>query len=146
LLIALMFGVWGLIPWLDRRARRDKPSPAFSDFGWAAILFLTYLTLLGWDIGASGASSELAAVHNSARVCALWTLLAGAVVIVFRYWRYEHRWFLLTGAALLHAALHGLVGVSYLLAGVISLILAAIAIVISRLMRGRPDEESEGAT
>ncbi len=55
LLIALLFGIWAVIPWLDRRARRDKPSPAFSDFGWAAILFLTYLTLMGWDIGASGA-------------------------------------------------------------------------------------------
>jgi cytochrome b6 len=135
LLIAVMFGIWAIIPWLDRRAYRDKPSPAFSDFGWAAILFLTFLTLTGWDIGARGAGSdELASMHKIAQVCAWWTLAAGAVVIVIRYWVYEHRWFLLTGAALLHVALHGLVGISYLLAGLISVALAAFVIATSRLL------------
>ena len=138
-LIGLMFGIWALIPWLDRRARRDKPSPAFSDFAWAAILFLTYLTLLGWDIGAGGASDELAAVRNSARVCAWWTLAAGAVVIVFRYLRYEHRWFVLSGAALLQVALHGLAGLSYLRAGVISTGLAAVGIAVAYVIRSRAD-------
>jgi hypothetical protein len=95
---------------------------------------------MGWDIGASGAKDELAAVQNSARVCALWTLAAGAVVIVVRYWRFEHRWFLLTGAALLQVALHGLIGISYLLAGTISVALAAIAIAASYFMRSRSDE------
>jgi cytochrome b6 len=145
-LIAVLFGIWAIIPWLDRSAQRDKLSPAFSDFGWAAILFLTYLTLTGWDIGASGASNEVAAIQNVARVCAWWTFALGVVVIVIRFWRFEHRWFVLTGAALLHVMLHGLADVSYLRAGVISLILAAIAIVVSRLMRGRTEEESEGAT
>jgi len=139
LLIALMFGIWGLIPWLDRRARHDKPSPAFSDFGWAAILFLTYLTLLGWDIGAGGATDELAAVRNSARVCAWWTLAAGVIVILFRFWRYEHRWFLLTGAALLHVALHGLFGLSYLLAGLISGVIAVIAVAASHFLGPRAE-------
>lgn len=139
-LIALMFGVWGLIPWLDRRARRDKPSPAFSDLAWAAILFLTYLTLLGWDIGASGASDELAAIRNSARICAWWTLAAGAIVIVFRYLRFKHRWFLLTGATLLQVTLHGLFGLSYLLSGVISVAVALIGIVAGYFMHSQSDE------
>jgi hypothetical protein len=56
-------------------------------------------------------------------------LAAGAVVIIVRIWRYEHRWFLLTGAALLHVALHGLLGVSYLTAGTISAVAAFIVIV-----------------
>ena len=145
-LIAIMFGIWGLIPWLDRRARRDKPSPAFSDFGWAAILFLTYLTLLAWDIGAgaaSGAGDELAALRNIARVCAWWTLGAGALVIVVRYLRYEHRWFLLSGAALLQVALHGLFGLTYLLAGVISVVLAAIGIAVGYVVGSRTDRRSE---
>jgi quinol-cytochrome oxidoreductase complex cytochrome b subunit len=133
LLIALLFGIWAIIPWLDRRAYRDKASPAFSDLGWAAILFLAFLTLTGWDIGALGASNELAAVHNSARVCAWWTLAGGAVIIVVRYWRFEHRWFILTGAVLLHVVLHGLAGVPYLLAGLIAVAVAAIAIAISFL-------------
>jgi hypothetical protein len=98
---------------------------------WAAILFLTYLTLLGWDIGAGGAASEEAAVYKSARICAGWTLGAGAFIAAIRYWRFGSRWFVLTGAALLHVALHGLVGISYLLAGAISFALAAIAIALS---------------
>jgi cytochrome b6 len=141
LLITVLLAIWAIIPWLDQRARRDKPSPAFSDFGWAAILFLTYLTLMGWDIGASGPGNDLALVHRSARVCASWTLVAGAVVIAIRYWRFEHRWFVLTGAALLQMALHGFVGVSYLLAGVISVVIAAIAITASYFMRSRADEK-----
>jgi quinol-cytochrome oxidoreductase complex cytochrome b subunit len=138
-LIAILFGIWAIIPWLDRRAYHNKPSPAFSDFGWAAILFLTYLTLAGWDIGARGAGSELAAMRNIARVCAWWTLAAGAVVIAVRYWLYEDRWFLLTGAALLQVVLHGLVGISYLPAGLISVVVATIAIAISRMTGSRAD-------
>jgi hypothetical protein len=137
LLIALLFGIWAIIPWLDRRAYHDKPSPAFSDFGWAAILFLTYLTLMGWDIGARGITDELAAMHNVARVCAWWTLVAGAVVIVVRYWKFGGRWFILSGAALLQVALHGLAGVSYLLSGLIAVAVAAIAIAISYMTHSR---------
>jgi len=79
----------------------------------------------------------LAAVRNIARVCALWTLAGGAVVIVVRYWKFEHRWFILTGAVLLHVALHGLAGVSYLLAGLIAVTVATIAIAISYMTRSR---------
>jgi quinol-cytochrome oxidoreductase complex cytochrome b subunit len=138
--IGLLFGIWAIIPWADRRAYQDKPSPAFSDLGWAALLFLTYLTLMGWDIGARGTGAELASMYNIARVCAWWTLASGAVVIVVRYWRFEHRWFVLTGAALLQVALHGLMGVSYLLAGTISVALAAIAVAASYFTRSRPEE------
>jgi hypothetical protein len=74
----------------------------------------------------------------------LWTLAAGAVVIVVRYWRFEHRWFILTGAALLHVALNGLAGVSYLLAGLISVIVAAVAIVL--LYVAHPRINSSGTT
>jgi hypothetical protein len=83
---------------------------------------------MGWDIGARGITDELAAMRNVARVCAWWTLVAGVVVIVVRYWKFEHRWFILTGAALLHVVLHALAGLSYLLAGVIAVVVAAIAI------------------
>jgi hypothetical protein len=94
---------------------------------------------MGWDIGARGVGNELAAMHNIARVCALWTLAAGAVVIVVRYWKFEHRWFILTGAALLHVALHGLVGISYLLSGLIVVAVAVIAIAISYVTSSRAD-------
>jgi cytochrome b6 len=143
-LIAILFGIWAIIPWLDRRAYHNKPSPAFTDFGWAAILFLTYLTLMGWDIGARGITDELAAMHNVARVCALWTLAAGAVVIFVRYWVYEDRWFILTGAVLLHVALHGLAGVPYLLAGSIAVAVAVVVIAISTMTRLRTDSSDAG--
>jgi cytochrome b6 len=133
-LIAILFGIWAIIPWLDRRAYYNKPSPAFSDLGWAAILFLTYLTLMGWDIGAHGKMDDPAALRQIARVCATWTLAAGALIILFRAFRYSHRWFLLTGAALLHVALHGLLGVDYLIAGSISVALATVVIVLLYLM------------
>lgn len=140
-LIAILFGIWAVIPWLDRRAYRNKPSPAFSDLGWAAILFLIYLTLMGWDIGAAAVGDDPAAMQQIARTCAGWTLVAGAVVILFRIWRYEHRWFLLTGAALLHVALHGLLGLSYLLAGLISVVAAIIAILTLYFARRSGQED-----
>ncbi len=128
--IAILLGIWAIIPWLDRRAYRNMYSPAFTDFGWAAILFLTYLTLMGWDIGAPSGTDDPASLQKIARVCALWTVTAGAVVVIIRAWRFEHRWFILTGAALLHIALHGLLGFSYLLAGLISAGAAAFVIVV----------------
>ena len=137
-MIGILLAIWAIIPWLDRRAYRNIYSPAFSDFGWAAILFLLFLTLAGWDIGAGGASSELASAQNSARVCAWWTLGAGVGVIVVRVLVYKHRWFVLTGAALLHVALHGLFGISYLWAGAISLALAIFIIASMRLFRRAP--------
>ncbi len=127
--IAILLGIWMIIPWLDRRAYRNKASPAFSDFGWAAILFLVYLTLMGWDIGGGANADDPTALHRIARICAGWTLAAGAVVIIVRIWRYQHRWFLLTGAALLQVALHGLLGISYLIAGTISAVTAFVLIV-----------------
>jgi len=134
--IAILLGIWAIIPWLDRRAYHNKPSPAFSDFGWAAILFLVYLTLMGWDIGGGANADDPAALHKIARVCASWTLGAGAVVIIVRIWRYDHRWFLLTGAALLHVALHGLLGISYLIAGTVSA-LAAFIVIVAMFFIGR---------
>jgi len=134
-LIGILFVIWALIPWLDRRAYRDRYSPGFTDFGWAAILFLTFLTLAGWDIGGGAQATDLAAMPKVARICALWTLVAGAVVIGVRYSKFEHRWFILSGAALLQVALHGLAGVSYLSAGAISLGLAIFVMATLRLLR-----------
>jgi hypothetical protein len=59
------------------------------------------------------------------------------VVIVVRYWKFGGRWFILSGAALLQVALHGLAGVSYLLSGLIAVAMAAVAIAISYMVRPR---------
>jgi quinol-cytochrome oxidoreductase complex cytochrome b subunit len=138
-LIAILFGIWAVIPWLDRRAYHNKPSPAFSDLGWAAILFLTYLTLMGWDIGSAATGDDPAAMQQIARTCAGWTLAAASVVIIVRVWRYEHRWFILTGAVLLHVMLHGLLGLNYLVAGLIALG-AAFAAILALYVVSRPGQ------
>ena len=98
---------------------------------------------MGWDIG-GGAVDDLTALHKIARVCALWTLAAGVVVIVVRFLRFQHRWFVLTGAALLHVALHGLLGMSYLLAGLIAGVLGAIVIIATYLMGSSGERRTEG--
>jgi cytochrome b6 len=66
--IGILFAIWAIVPWLDRRAYRDRSSPAFSDLAWAALLFLTYLTLMGWDIGAGEGTEGLAIMQKVARV------------------------------------------------------------------------------
>ncbi len=129
-IIGILFAIWAIIPWIDRRAYQDKFSPGFSDLGWAAILFLTYLTIMGWDIGSHSVTDGATAMREVARVSAWWTLAAGALVVAVRAWRFEHRWFVLTGAALFQVILHGLFGLSYLLAGLISFLLALGAILL----------------
>lgn len=143
-LIGILFGIWAIIPWLDRRAYRNEPSPEFSDFAWGAIFFLTYLTLMAWDIGAGGPAEGPEALQRIARVCAWWTLGAGALMVLVRIARYQHRWFWLSGAALLHVALHGLFHLSYLRAGVIAGAVAAIGVVITYLMASRANRGTAG--
>ena len=130
LVVTLLLIIWAVIPWLDRKACRDEPSPGFSDFGWGAILFLTFLTLKAWDIGALQSVDSPASLKVIARTCAWWTLGAGAVIVLVRFMVYRHRWFIFTGAALLHVALHGLFGISYLAAGAIAAFLAGAAVAI----------------
>jgi hypothetical protein len=131
--------VWAIIPWLDRQAQREQPSPGFSDFGWGAILFLTFLTLKAWDIGGAGPTPDAASLKAISRTCAWWTLGAAVPIIGVRWLVYHHRWFFLTGAALLHVALHGLFGLSYLAAGAIAAVLAAIAVGGGVLHRSKAD-------
>ncbi len=128
LVVSLLLGIWAIVPWLDRQAQREQPSPGFSDFGWGAILFLTFLTLKAWDIGATGSATSPASLKAISWICAWWTIAAGVVIVGVRFWVHRHRWFLFMGAALLHVVLHGLLGLSYLLAGAIAAILVLGAV------------------
>ena len=123
--VSVLMGVWALIPWLDRKAQRDQDSPAFTDLGVAAVFFLTFLTLKAWDIGALEGGEDPASLRAIAWTCAWWTLPIAAVVTVVRAVFFGDRWFVLSGAAMLHVALHGIVGLSYLLGGTIAAGLAA---------------------
>jgi hypothetical protein len=138
MVVTLLMTTWALIPWLDRNARRERPSPGFTDFGVAAILFLAFLNLKAMDIGGGGSEGgplpDDAAV---ARACA-WILLPVALgIAVLRVRVFGHRFFVFSGAALLHALLHGLGDLSYLLAGAIAAALAALATGFLTLRAGR---------
>ena len=67
LIVFVLMGIWALVPWLDRRSRKNLPSPVFSDLAFAAMFFLTFLTLKAWDIGVDDPSAaDLACAHNPA--------------------------------------------------------------------------------
>jgi cytochrome b6 len=135
LVVTGLMATWALIPWLDRHARHNEPSPAFSDFGVGAIFFLLFLMLKAWDIGGNAQNSpdglpDPAAV---ARTCAWILIPVAAATTMLRVAVFRHRWFVLSGAEVLHVALHGLGGVSYLAAGAIAAALAAFVIGITLL-------------
>lgn len=128
-LISGLMGGWALIPWLDRRAQREEPSPGFADFGVAAVIFLSYLTLMAWDIGGEPATHKgLPDPALVAKATSWWVLGLAATITALRAFMFHHRWFFLTGAAVLQVVLHGPLGMGYLLAGLISVVVAAVAV------------------
>ena len=62
-----------------------------------------------------------------------------------RFVIHGHRWFLFTGAALLHAVFHGLFGLSYLVSGVLAVVLAAIGVTVSVFKSGVTRVNPEGS-
>jgi cytochrome b6 len=138
IVVTVLMGVWAFVPFLDRRAQAGRPSPMFTDLAMAAILFIAFLTLQAWDLGGSRAAGE-PDPRAVAWYCALLTLALGAAITLLRAIAYRGRWFILSGAALLHVVLNGLVHVDYLIAGAISLVVAIVGVVAfgSRLESGR---------
>jgi cytochrome b6 len=119
-LVSVLFGIWAAVPWLDRNARKERPSPAFTDLGMGALLFLAYLTFKAWDIG--GGHGPLPDPHLVARACAFWALLLAAFTVVVRILIKGATCFDFTIAAALQIVLHGLVGLPYLAAGGIAVL------------------------
>jgi quinol-cytochrome oxidoreductase complex cytochrome b subunit len=130
LVVFVLLGVWAVIPWIDRNARREEPSPAFTDLGVAAALFIAFLTLKAWDVGAPAELEESVRAVRAAWNAAAIVGAVYATVTVARAAR-ASRWFVWSSAAALHAVLHGLGGLSYLLAGVIAGALALIACAVT---------------
>jgi cytochrome b6 len=143
LLVSALLGIWALVPWLDRKARRGEYSPAFSDFGVGAILFITFLTLKAWDLG--GGDGELPDPAAVARTCAWIMLPITAAATLLRVVAFGHRWFLLSAAVLLHALLNGLAGLSYLASGTIAAILAVLLIGYQHVRSSRVAASGGGA-
>ncbi len=141
--VSILMGTWALIPWLDRRARANHPSPGFTDYGFAAILFIAYLMLKAWDIGAPPGADVAAAARATAWTAAWWALGLAVVMTLVRVFVYEHRWFVFTGAAALHIALHGFAGVHYLVAWAVS-VAAAVAVLAGLAIFGRTAPQPAG--
>jgi cytochrome b6 len=133
-IVSVLFGIWALVPWLDRKARIDQPSPAFTDLAMAALIFISYLMLKAWDLGGGGAAEP--DVRAVARYCAYWGVAIAAATVVIRLWLRSGRFFDFTAAALLQIVLHGFLGLSYIAAGAISVLALAVAFAV-RSMRAR---------
>jgi cytochrome b6 len=127
LIVFLLMGIWAVVPWIDRKAHRGQQSPEFSDLAFAAMFFLLFLTLKAWDIGVDDPNAA-EAEGIPARIAAHWTLGFAVIATVIRAAWHEHRWFVLSGAALAQALLHGYGGISYLSAGVIAVVPAALIV------------------
>jgi cytochrome b6 len=138
LVVSVLLVFWAAIPWLDRRARVGQPSPMFSDVAFAAIFFLSFLSLKAWDVGAGKEVTEDDAAAI-ARTCSIIILGMAVAITAIRVWQHEHRWFWLSGSTVLHAALHGLAGIAYLYAGAASLIVAAFGVIVMRPTVAEPD-------
>jgi cytochrome b6 len=134
-LVSVIMGIWALCPWLDRKSRLGMPSAGFTDYGNASVLFLLYLTLKAWDIGGGGSADVLPDPAAVARTCSWWILGIAAVQTAIRVVVYKHWRFTTTGGVLLQVILHGLFGMSYLLSGVISFVLAMAVYLV--FYRGR---------
>lgn len=132
--ILALVGSGALVPWLDRNAANDRPSPAFTDAGVAALIFLSFLTFKAWDLGGTLGADDPESRAVVARFSAWIVLCGAALVTALRAVSARHRWFFLSGAATLHAALHGIVGLPYLGAGAIAL----GAGILSIILLGRP--------
>jgi cytochrome b6 len=134
--ISGLMGLWAVIPFLDRRANREEPSPVFTDLGVAAVIFIAFLTLKAWDIG--GGTGKLPDPKLVAHATSLWMLGAGLLSTAVLFFVMKQRSFLLSGAALLHVALHGLFGLSYLVAGTIGAAIAVGGLVAMAVQAKKP--------
>jgi len=132
LVVTVLMGIWALVPWLDRRASRGQPSPMFTDLAIAAIIFMSYLTLKAWDIGGHGVPGKLPDPRSTAWACAWITLGLASAIAVLRVLAYRQRWMYFSGAALLQVVLNGILGMDYLIAGGIALVVAIGGVVVSR--------------
>jgi len=144
LVVGLLMGFWAMIPWLDRSARRNRPSPAFTDVGFAAIYFLTFLTLKAADLGVAVVPTTPEETAVVAKVCAAVTIALAAGATMLRVGLYDHDWFVLSTAALVHVALHGLLGWDYLEAG--AACAAAAALIVAAGALRRSSSSSPGAS
>jgi quinol-cytochrome oxidoreductase complex cytochrome b subunit len=119
-----------LVPWLDRSAAKNRPSPGFTDVGVAALIFLAFLTFKAWDLGGTLGADDPESRAAVARFSAWIVLVAAAVITGLRAMLGHYRWFFLSGAATLHVVLHGIIGLPYLTAGAISLAVGILSVIL----------------
>ncbi len=142
LVVGVLMGFWALVPWLDRASRRNRPSPMFTDIGFAAIYFLLFLTLKAADFGVSGLPETEKDLMIITKVSASFTLAVAAAAALLRATVYGHDYFILSAAAVVHIALHAYLGVGYLLAGAVTATLTLV-VLAAMFLRGRSTSHGE---
>jgi len=139
----VLLAIWALVPFLDRRAAKNQPSPAFTDFGVGILYFLGFLMLKAWDVGAppvehgANPAGDPATLALVARTSASWLAGAAAVVTAGRALVFGHRFFWISLLPVVQALLHGFVGLSYLQSAAIALGLLVVVLALTwRRARG----------
>lgn len=131
--VALLMGGWVAIPFVDRSAQRGKPSPAFSDFGVAVLLFLLFLMLKAWDVGAHvphGKAATPAMETQIAWVSGWITIGVGVALAVFRWLMWRSRYFLISAIALLLPIGNGLFRLPYIYVGAACFVLFFVVLAV----------------
>ncbi len=141
LLINVIALVAVLIPALDRKAARDEESPGITDLAVAGILFVVLLTLKAWDLGVHVPKGQDPAANpvfaaTIARTASAITIALGALINVYRWRRFPGTTFVFSSAIFLQAALHGFVGVSWLLSTAIAAAACAAWFAVKRFRGG----------
>ncbi len=135
-LATLLLAVWTLVPFLDRSAAKNRPGPAFTDFGVGVIYFLAFLMLKAWDVGVQvphgvDPAADPANALAIARTAALWVTGLAVAVSLLRALAWRHRYFWIGSLAVFQALLHGFAGLSYLAAGGVCAVLLAMVLFIT---------------
>jgi len=131
---SILMGIWSSIPIFDRSASKNRPSPAFTDFGVAVLYFLVFLMLKAWDIGVKAPhgidpNGDPAMAATIVRTATVATLALGLVITVVRRFVWKADYFWISVLPLLQAVLHGFFGVSYLNSAFICLALLAVVLI-----------------
>ena len=92
---------------------------------------MSYLTLKAWDIGGHGVPGKLPDPRATAWTCAWITLGLAMAIAVLRLLAYRQRWMFFSGAALLQVFLNGVLGMDYLIAGAIAVVVAIAGVVVT---------------
>jgi cytochrome b6 len=142
--VNVLMTIWLVVPIIDLNAKRDRESPAFTDFGAAAVFFLVFLTLKAWDIGVSVPHGEDAAgtpenLAIIARTAAHWTIGLAVAATALRWFVLRSRFLIFSIIVIAQVVANGYLGVSYIASGAVCSVAAVLvaAVLFRQTLRAR---------